>query len=29
MVLGIYDSKPTEPEGAAARVRWVYFAINP
>ena len=29
MVVGIYGSKPTEPEGAAPRARWVYVAINP
>ena len=29
MVVGIYGSKPTEPEGAAPRARWVYVAIYP
>ena len=29
MVVGIYGSKPTEPEGEAPRARWVYVAINP
>ena len=29
MVVGIYGSKPTKPEGEALRARWVYIAINP